>query len=463
MTLCLVIVFAYYSVMPVSAPSANDIYTISRLNREVRTVLEEVFPTVWVQGEISNLARPASGHMYFTLKDSNAQVRCAMFRNRQTGLRFEPESGMEVLVRANVGLYEGRGEYQLIIESMEPAGEGALQLAFEKLKQTLAAEGLFDETHKRLLPAFPEYIGIITSPTGAAVRDIISVLERRYPSGKIIVYPVPVQGEGAGKQIAAAIQQAEARNECDVLILTRGGGSLEDLWAFNEEIVARAVFACQLPIVSGVGHEIDFSISDFVADQRAPTPSVAAELVSPDSTKLLQQLQRHREQLLRAQDNRMMQLQRHVDFLSRQLPHPKQILLQLAQQTREHAKTLGYMMEKYIAANKLLVSGLKGRITEQNPTNKIERRRQAMQNVQSRLHNAIHRGLDLSGQKLAMLEQKLNTISPLSTLERGYAIVTERQTGKLVKQAAQLNKGDHIAIRLAKAEIESTVDKIHEK
>ncbi len=463
MTLCLVIVFAYYSSMPVSAPSANDIYTITRLNREVRTVLEEVFPTVWVQGEISNLARPASGHMYFTLKDSSAQVRCAMFRNRQSGLRFEPESGMEVLVRANIGLYEGRGEYQLIIESMEPAGEGALQLAFEKLKQKLAAEGLFDDAHKRPLPAFPKQIGIITSATGAAVRDIISVLSRRYPSGRIIIYPVPVQGEGAGKKIAEAIKLADTRNECDVIIITRGGGSLEDLWAFNEESVARAVFACQLPIVSGVGHEIDFSIADFVADQRAPTPSVAAELVSPDSNKLLQVLQRQQEQLLRAQDNRMQQLQRHVDFLSRQLPHPRQYLLQLTQRTTEHTRTLGHMMEKTIAANRLLVSALQGRISEQNPKHRIERQRQTMQNMQARLNNALQRGFDLTRQKLVMLEQQLNTISPLSTLERGYAIVTERQTGKLVKQATQLNKGDQLSIRLAKAEIESTVDSISEK
>ena len=320
-------------------------------------MLEEVFPTIWVQGEISNLARPASGHIYFTLKDNTAQVRCAMFRNRQSGLRFKPESGMEVLARANISLYEGRGEYQLIVESLQPAGDGALQLAFEQLKKKLAEEGLFAEEHKQTLPAFPQTIGIITSPTGAALRDVLSVLRRRYPAGNIVIYPVPVQGEGAGNKIAAALQQADLRQECDVLILTRGGGSLEDLWAFNEEVVARAVFNCRIPIVAGVGHEIDFSIADFVADQRAPTPSVAAELVSPDSHRLLQQLQRYREQLQRIQENSLMQLQRHVDYLGRQIPHPQQRIEQLAQRAHAYLQSLTYQVEKLLAAKKLVLAG----------------------------------------------------------------------------------------------------------
>ena len=223
-------------------PAAGDIYTISRLNREVRTVLEDIFPSIWVQGEISNLAKPASGHLYFSLKDTAAQVRCAMFKNRQSGLRFEPENGMQVMARANVGLYEGRGEFQLIIQSLEPAGSGALQLAFEALKQKLSAEGLFNEEHKKNLPRFPENIGVITSATGAAIRDILSVLKRRYPSGNIIVYSTLVQGEGAAQEIAKTINLAEQRKDCDVLILARGGGSIEDLWAFNEEVVARTIF-----------------------------------------------------------------------------------------------------------------------------------------------------------------------------------------------------------------------------
>ena len=262
----------------------RDIYSITRLNREVRAVLEDSFPpSLWVRGEISNLAQPGSGHIYFSLKDKHSQVRCAMFRSANRHLRFAPENGREVLVRAGVSLYEGRGEFQLIVESMEPAGAGALQQAFEELKQRLLEEGLFADEHKQPLPAFPGTIGIITSPTGAAVRDIIHVLERRYARAGVIVYPVPVQGEGSAQQIAQAVDVANQRRECDVLILARGGGSLEDLWSFNEEIVARAIHHSVIPVVSGIGHEIDFTIADFVADQRAPTPSAAAEMVSPDS------------------------------------------------------------------------------------------------------------------------------------------------------------------------------------
>ena len=305
-------------------PPANDIYTISRLNREVRTVLEDIFPSIWVQGEISNLAKPASGHLYFSLKDSSAQVRCAMFKNRLSGLRFEPENGMQVMARVNVGLYEGRGEFQLIVQTLEPAGSGALQLAFEALKQKLSAEGLFDEAHKKSLPRFPEKIGIITSATGAAIRDIISVLKRRYPSGNIIVYPTLVQGEGAAEEIARTINIAEQRNECDVFILARGGGSIEDLWAFNEEVVARTVFDISTPIVSGIGHEIDFTISDFVADQRAATPSAAAELISPDSDDVIAKLKYKEEQIVRLQKQSISHLQNRVELLSKHLPHPKQ-------------------------------------------------------------------------------------------------------------------------------------------
>ena len=449
--------------MPAVIPAAHDIYTISRLNREVRTVIEDVFPTIWVQGEISNLARPHSGHIYFTLKDAKAQVRCAMFRNRQSGLRFQPDNGMEVLAQANISVYEARGEYQLIVESLQPAGDGALQLAFEQLKKKLDAEGLFSDEHKQALPRFPETIGIITSPTGAAIRDILSVLKRRYPLGNVVIYPVPVQGEGAGAQIARAIQSADQRKDCDVLILTRGGGSLEDLWAFNEEIVARAIFACQLPVVSGVGHEIDFSIADFVADQRAPTPSVAAELVSPDSDRLIQQLERYREQFIRGQENRIMQLQRHVDYLARQLPDPQHHLQHLGQRTRELLMSITYKIEQRLSAHKLQMTNMRARVNEQNPVYKIQQQQQSLGSIGKQLDKAINQQLTRQQQLLALLAQKLETISPLSTLERGYAIVTDKQSGELIRQGSQLQTGNKIAIRLAHDEIESTVDEIHEK
>jgi len=274
---------------PLDTPQ-REVFSVSRLNREARALVEGHFPLIWVEGELSNLARPSSGHLYFTLKDEQAQVRCAMFKLRNQLLGFKPDNGMQVLARARVSLYEGRGEFQLLIEHLEEAGDGALRRTFEQLKHKLAAEGLFDATQKKPLPSLPRCIGVITSPSGAALRDILSVLRRRFPALPVLVYPVPVQGQGAGEKIAAAIRLAAQRRDCDVLIVSRGGGSLEDLWAFNEEVVARAIHACDLPIISGVGHEIDFTIADFVADHRAATPSAAAELVSPDQTEWLAQL-----------------------------------------------------------------------------------------------------------------------------------------------------------------------------
>ena len=264
-------------------PPSRHILTPSTLNRLVRDLLEDALPLVWIEGELSNVARPASGHLYFTLKDANAQVRCAMFRPKAIGLRFRPADGAHVLVRARVGLYEPRGEFQLVAEHMEPAGEGALQREFEQLKARLDAEGLFDRSRKRPLPAFARRIGVITSATGAAVRDVLSVLSRRWPLAEVDVLPVPVQGREAPPAIVSMLRRASASGRYDVLLLTRGGGSLEDLWAFNDEQVARAVHASAVPVVSAVGHEVDFSIADFVADLRAPTPSAAAELLVPDA------------------------------------------------------------------------------------------------------------------------------------------------------------------------------------
>lgn len=446
-----------------SIPSPADIYTITRLNREVRLVLEDVFPTIWVQGEISNLAKPASGHLYFTLKDNAAQVRCAMFKNRQSGLRFDPENGMQVLAKANIGLYEGRGEYQLIIESLEPAGAGALQLAFEALKQKLSAEGLFDEKYKKPLPVFPENIGIITSATGAAVRDVLSILKRRYPFGNVIVYPVPVQGKGAAKKIADAIKLADYRNECDVLILARGGGSLEDLWAFNEEIVARSIFDITTPIVSGIGHEIDFTIADFVADQRAATPSAAAELISPDTIEVIAQLKHREEQLIRSQKQTVNNYQRHVEFLSKQLPHPKQRLIELIQRTDEYSIRLKHQVEKQFSIKKISLSEITSRVNELNPAHKVARQIEKVSNLQTQFKKSINLILEKAHSEISTLSHMLDTVSPISTLERGYAIVTDTKTNKIVTNTNHLRTGDQLRIRLSKAEIDSTIDKIHEK
>ncbi len=275
---------------PAAAPPSREVFSISRLNREARALLERGLGSVWLEGEISNLSRPGSGHWYFSLKDAAAQVRCAMFRQRNLLVRFPVKDGAQVLARGRVSLYEARGEFQVVIEHLEEAGEGALRRRFEELKQKLQAEGLFDSQHKQPLPALPRRIGVITSPTGAAVRDILHVLRRRFPAIPVLVYPVAVQGEAAPREIVQALGLASARRDCDVLIVARGGGSLEDLWAFNDEAVARAIFACPIPVVSGVGHEVDFTIADFVADERAPTPSAAAERVVPDRAEWLRSL-----------------------------------------------------------------------------------------------------------------------------------------------------------------------------
>lgn len=296
-------------------PPSRHILTPSTLNRLVRDLLEDALPLVWIEGELSNVARPASGHLYFTLKDANAQVRCAMFRPKAVGLRFRPVDGTHVLVRARVGLYEPRGEFQLVAEHMEPAGEGALQREFEQLKARLDAEGLFDRARKRPLPAFARRIGVITSATGAAVRDVLSVLSRRWPLAEVEVLPVPVQGREAPPAIVSMLRRASASGRYDVLLLTRGGGSLEDLWAFNDEQVARAVHASAVPVVSAVGHEVDFSIADFVADLRAPTPSAAAELLVPDAASLERHLRQLRQRLATLQQRRLHALIQRTDHL----------------------------------------------------------------------------------------------------------------------------------------------------
>ena len=330
---------------------SEEIYTVSRLNREVRFVIEGSFPTLWVEGEISNFAAPHSGHWYFSLKDATAQVRCAMFRPQNRRLSFTPKDGMQVLVKARVSLYEGRGDFQLLAEHLEEAGEGKLRQEFEALKKRLLEAGLFAEEHKKPLPAIPRCIGIITSPTGAAIRDILSVLQRRFASVPVIIYPTLVQGDLAAPNIVKAIETANHRNECDALILTRGGGSLEDLWPFNEEKVAYAIYRSNIPIVSGVGHEIDFTIADFVADLRAPTPSAAAELATPDREELLNSLDQHQKQLARLAKQKLQQFQQNLDWMKKHLQqqHPKRRLAEQAQHLDLCEITLVRLQNKLLA------------------------------------------------------------------------------------------------------------------
>ncbi|MBI5463030.1 MAG: exodeoxyribonuclease VII large subunit [Gammaproteobacteria bacterium] len=447
--------------MPNSAPDDRDIYSVGRLNAEARALLEGAFPLIWVQGELSNVSRPSSGHLYFTLKDASAQIRCAMFRGNNRFLRFRPEDGAQVVVRANLSLYEARGDYQLIVQSMEAAGDGALQRTFEALKQKLAAEGLFDAAHKVDLPALPRRIGVITSPTGAAIRDILSVLARRFPAIPVLVYPVPVQGQGAGAEIAATIRRADARRDCDVLIVARGGGSLEDLWAFNEEIVARAIYDCGLPIVSGVGHEVDFTIADFVADRRAPTPSVAAEMVSPDRNEWLNQLRALDAELYKRLARRIERLGERLAWLGKRLQqqHPGQRLRQRAQRLDELEQRLHRATYSALHRRTARLATVHAQLQRHHPGARLQHLRDLHSALARRLNVAVQTQLKQLRQHLAAFARALDTVSPLATLERGYAIVT-LSDGRVLHDAQHVRPGDSIEARLARGRLRCSVDAI---
>ncbi len=390
----------------------SNIYTVSRLTREIKTVLENSFPRLWVEGEISNFKRHTSGHLYFTLKDEQSQISCAMWKYRAGSLLFRPESGMKALVEGDVQVYERGGNYQLIVQQIQPAGIGALQIAFEQLKKKLHAEGLFDSHHKRRIPAFPETVGVITSPTGAAIRDIVSVMRRRFPPVKIILYPVHVQGESAGQEIAQAIADVNAFGDVDVLIVGRGGGSLEDLWAFNEEAVARAIFESRIPIVSAVGHEIDYSIADFVADQRAATPSAAAELVVPDRSEVQGQLTYFREKLT-------------------------QQLLQNIHKNRDQLDSwkTGYGFRR--------------------PLDQIYQHRQRLDELQRGITASMTHFLQLKKSRFKNLQQHLHSLSTDAILKRGYSICYK--DGKIIKNIDELQLSDTVKIKLANGKFSAEV------
>lgn len=393
---------------------ARALYSVSRLNREVRSLLESGLSALWVQGEISNLSRPASGHWYFSLKDRDAQVRCAMFRQRNTLTRFTPREGQQIQAFGRVSLYEPRGDYQLLVELMEDAGVGALQRAFDELKARLAAEGLFAPERKRPLPVAPQRIGIITSPTGAAVRDILHILERRYPCAQVLIYPSPVQGAAAAAALIAALELAGARAECDVLILARGGGSLEDLWAFNDERLARAILRCPIPIVTGIGHEIDFTIADFVADVRAPTPSGAAQLVTPDAAVWLHRLAQLAARFAAAARRTLRGEQAHLDALLR-------------------------------------------RLQQAHPGARLQQHGQRLDELEARLRLALRARLAAGAARLDGAARALQAISPLATLGRGFAVITRSTDGTLITDAGQLAVGETFDARLAQGSLRGRV------
>lgn len=400
--------------------------------RLARELLEQHFPLLWIEGEISNFSRPASGHLYFTLKDAQAQIRCAMFKPKSTYLRFKPIDGMRVLARARAGLYEARGEFQLVIEHLEEAGEGALLRAFEQLKARLAAEGLFAAGRKRAVPRLPRRIGVITSPTGAAIRDVLHVIARRFPLVEVEILPVVVQGREAPGAIATMIAAASAARRHDVLLLTRGGGSLEDLWAFNDEAVARAIHASAIPIVSAIGHEVDFTIADFVADLRAPTPSAAAELLVPDSGELLRLAQHRHERLLQRMRHQLHRMAQQADHAYARLraQHPR--------------RRLRGGFER--------LAQLQARLRAQHPASKLARRRSDVSDKEQRLRACVRRRLESRTQHLSAVARALNAVNPLATLQRGYAILIDTGSGNVIRSASQASPGARLNARVAEGE-----------
>ncbi len=398
---------------PQATPQPTRVLSVSELNRMARDILERSFPLFWVSGEISNMTRAASGHWYFSLKDSSAQVRCVMFRGRNSYLDWVPKEGDKIEARATVTLYEARGDFQLTVEFLQRAGLGALFKAFERLKQKLQAEGLFDETRKRPIPAFPRQIGIATSPDAAALHDVLTTLRRRMPGIPVVIYPTPVQGKGVAQLIAAAIDKASERAECDVLIVCRGGGSIEDLWQFNEEIVARAIVNCSIPVISGVGHETDFTIADFAADRRAPTPTAAAEMASPNRDALLAVLLQQQQNLQRGISYKLNRHAQQLDFLARRLLSPAQ---------------------------------------------QITHKQEQLAQLGTRLQNGMRQLMGKQQEKLLRLSLNLQHLNPNAVLSRGYALV-QKKDGAVVQNSRQLKTGDLVDIRFAEGMAEAKINK----
>ena len=445
-----------------STPAQRTILTVSQLNRATSRLLDAHFLSVLVEGEISNLSAPSSGHLYFSLKDANAQVRCAMFKTQQRRLGFKPENGKHVIVKAQVSLYEPRGDFQLIVEHLEEAGDGALRRAFDALKLKLSEEGLFDSANKQNLPALPQTIGVITSPSGAAIRDILTVLRRRFSAVSVIIYPVAVQGDNAKYEIAKAIALANEQQQCDVLILGRGGGSLEDLWAFNEEMVARAIFASTIPIISAVGHETDVTIADFVADLRAATPSAAAEHAVPDQQAWLSrfvQLEARFHQLLQ---RKLSQKQQAFAWLSKRLQqqHPGQKLARNAQRLDELELRLTQAMQTRIHRNQSRVESKTAQLWQHSPAVTINNYQQKQDYLSKRLITVICHKLENLNQRLLNVSQTLHAVSPLATLNRGYALVIKQPSGQLIRSTEQLKPGDLVETRLAEGRFTSEIKKL---
>ncbi|MDD2365391.1 MAG: exodeoxyribonuclease VII large subunit [Desulfuromonadaceae bacterium] len=440
--------------------SEKTILTVSRLTALLRGVLEENFEHLWVQGEVSNLSYPSSGHCYFTIKDSDAQLRCVMFKSTAKRSRFRLTDGMAIIVRGRISVYDQRGEYQLICEYVEPSGTGALQTAFLQLKEKLAGEGLFNKSHKICMPRFPNRIGVITSPTGAAIHDILNVLNRRFASINVLIYPVRVQGEGAAVEIARAIDEMNRLTDIDLLIVGRGGGSIEDLWAFNEEAVARAVFRSKLPIISAVGHETDWTISDFVADLRAPTPSAAAELVISSSSELKNHVDAQMQHLRRSLGAVLERHKNRLEGMRRALHDPRTMLGHLAQRMDDLSSRLATTMSTTVLTQRSSLRHLQETLQHNGPKMRINTDRQQIVLLSVKIEAFMKQHLELLGHTVGEAAAKIDVLSPLKTLARGYSIATAVKSGKVVSDSKEISIGDQLLLKLHRGAAECRVESL---
>lgn len=440
-------------------PQARNVFSPSQLNALARDMLEGTFPSIWVEGELGNVSRPASGHLYLTLKDERAQVRAAMFKPKAGWLKFVPREGMRVLARGRLTLYEARGEYQMVLDHLEEAGEGALRLAYERLRQRLQAEGLFDADRKRALPRFVRRVAILTSPRGAAIHDVVSVFARRWPLLEVEVLPVPVQGEGAAAQVTRVLQRATGSGRYDALLVTRGGGSLEDLWAFNDEALARAIAGCAIPVVAAIGHESDVTLAELAADLRAPTPSVAAELLVPDALALRATLQRSHQRLRQLQANRLHQASQRLDraFLRLQAARPQARLALMARRAAALRERLQAVQARALLTRLSRLRRADAVLRAEHPAWRIEQARSRVTALQDRRQRALARRLHGDALHLRGLARALEAVSPLATVARGYSILL-REDGSILRRVADAREGEALQARLIDGHLPLRVD-----
>lgn len=447
---------------PVQLPQPGEVFSVFELNRSARQMLEGTFPMVWVMGELSNVVKPRSGHLYFSLKDEKAQIRCAMFKMANQSLNFTPQEGQAVLIKAKLSLYEGRGDFQLIIQSMEISGEGRLRQAFEQLKAKLFNEGVFSAP-KKTLSLFPKHIGIISSPTGAAVHDILTTLKQRYPIANVWIYPCMVQGKQAAPTIVQAIDTANQHSICDVLIVARGGGSLEDLWPFNEETVARALYASQIPIVSGVGHEVDVTICDFVADHRAPTPTGAAQRVTPVAVEQIEHFESFKRRLVLAIEKQVLFLGQRLDGLEKRVQHPSLKINTLQKQFIDIEKKLALAITLFMANQKKQFHLLAHTFKHLSPVKDIELKHKRLKELYGALKNAMNTVIERAYHSLDLSSKQLNTLSPLSTLKRGFSITASLEAPtKMLRRAQDCQVGQKVNTQLASGHLICKIEKIIE-